>query len=243
MKYTLKQFEDKNYIEYENDRGVVYDNIHYFSVNVLTDAFKKIMSDVGGFSADMTTRYIEEKNLDCNYIYFVPLPQQTNAFLFAYLYLDKKRQLLEFELDNNVGHFLYFKDKFKGIERYGVSYNLPYEKIRSYIYNHCSVDFGFEVDNKKIELEDLLVSKDFSIFNEKYRKSFNEDLSYYTMQLKLDFENNPVLVLTFYDKKEDSIKEYQYYNDDTIELDRIYHVSLPLNTLKVVKDVHLKEKV
>lgn len=32
MKYTLKHYEDKEYIEYEyeNDNGVVYDNIHYF---------------------------------------------------------------------------------------------------------------------------------------------------------------------------------------------------------------------
>lgn len=213
--------------------------MHYFSVNVLTDSFKEIMSQVGGFSADMTTRYIEEKKLKCNYMYFVPLPQQTNDFLFAYLYLDKDKNLLSFELDNNVGHFLYFKDKYKDILRYGVSYDIPYEKIRSLICNHCSVDFGFEVDGKKVELGDLLVSKDFSIFNEKYRASFNTDLLYYTMLLKVDFENNPILELTFYDKDSNSIKEYQYYNDDTMDLDSIYHVCLPINMLKVLKDVHL----
>lgn len=243
MKYTLKHYEDKEYIEYENDNDVVYDNIHYFSVNVLTDSFKGIMSQVGGFATNMTTRYIEEKKLKCNYMYFVPLPQQTNAFLFAYLYLNKEKKLLGFELDNNVGHYLYFKEKYKDILRYGVVYDLPYKQIQQLICNHCSVDFGFEVDGKKIELGDLLVSKDFSIFNDKYRKLFIDTFGvvYYVMKVTLDFENNPVLELTFYDKNSNSIKESQCYEDDT-ESNEIYHVNLPLGTLRVLKDMHLKEQ-
>ena len=70
MKYTLKHYDDKEYIEYEHD-GKVYDNMHYFSVNVLTDSFKEIMSQVGGFSANMTTRYIEEKNKCFSFCLFV----------------------------------------------------------------------------------------------------------------------------------------------------------------------------
>ena len=156
--------------------------------------------------------------------------------------MGKDKKLLGFELDNNVGHFLYFKEKYKDILRYGVVYDLPYKQIQKLICQHASTDFGFEVDGKKIELGDLLVSKDFSIFNDKYKKSFIDTFGvvYFIMKVTLDFENNPVLELTFYDKDSNSIKEYQYYDDDTAE-NEIYHVNLPLGTLRVLKDMHLKE--
>ena len=43
MEYTLGHYQDKEYINYIDEDGKVCDNLHYFSIDVLSGAFQKIM--------------------------------------------------------------------------------------------------------------------------------------------------------------------------------------------------------
>ena len=217
MEYTLGHYQDKEYINYIDEDGKVCDNLHYFSIDVLSGAFQKIMftedgiPKVGGFTANMTVHYIKKKELDCKYMLFVPIPRPTNKFMFTFIYLDKDRNLLDYYVDDSLLDFLYFKQKYKDILCEGNIWDLPYNNIKEHFCPHPTTGFGIEIDGKELEFGDVLLSKDFDIFEDEFRKECIEDLhvSYYLLEL-CTYMKNPAWKITFYDYSDNIIKRYQY---------------------------------
>ena len=67
MNFDLKEYDKyRRYIEYSDiDSNLFFNNAVYFIFEVMSDEYKELMSHTGGFVANVTTRFIIEKNLDC----------------------------------------------------------------------------------------------------------------------------------------------------------------------------------
>ena len=70
MNFRLKEFYGNNnkiiyYIEYEfkdnNGEIKTFNNAEYFKIDINSNKFESIMSNVSGFCANVTTRLIEDK--------------------------------------------------------------------------------------------------------------------------------------------------------------------------------------
>lgn len=181
MEIRTKQYKDKIYLEYEhqeeNGKHMLFTNAEYFMFDVKSEEYQDIMAKTGGFVANMTSRYIKEKHLDCSYIMLCCIPQEYNDYLFEFLYLDKDRNILNYMKDDNPYDYEYFKDKFKNCTvATGMVYDLEniesFSKITKQISPISSPKFPFTVDGKDLDWHDSIFCPEyfnFSIFTQETR--------------------------------------------------------------------------
>lgn len=75
MKFALKSYQDKEYIEY-SDNEQTFTNAEYFIFSATSEEYHNIVDRTGGFVANMTRRYIEEHQLDAAAIMLCCIPQK-----------------------------------------------------------------------------------------------------------------------------------------------------------------------
>ena len=216
MEFKLKNYNSEySYIEYSNNEEyLVFNNASYFIIDVNSDAYKEIISSVGGFVANMTKRYIINNKLEgVSYIMLYCLPQKDNTFLFSFVYLDSDYNILAKEFDNNYFDYEYFKNKFNDcICREGLIYEL--EEVKLDFCANPSAGFGFEIDGKPFNFDDTFITSDFSIFKEDFRNSIlsfgAESISF---KLKCNCLNFDGLVGYIYDKDGNALVNYQCHHN------------------------------
>lgn len=219
MKFELKCYsEEKHYIEYTDDNGEIFNNAEYFMFNVCTEEFENIMHAVGGFTANMTTRFIKEHNLNCTYIMLCCVPQKYNDFIFRFVYLDDKYNILTYMSDNNYYDYSYFKKKFEScICKKGFIYELEdFETLKELTqeFNYTpSIDFDFVVENRTVHYNDVLICSDFDIFNDKIKNNL-EKLGAKYVEFQFDNSVFDFIGLTgkVYDSNGNVLKSFQVHS-------------------------------
>lgn len=182
MEIRTKQYKDKVYLEYEHyeeesGKHMLFTNAEYFMFDAESEEYQDIMKKTGGYVANVTSRYIEENNLDCSYIMLCCIPQEYNDYLFEFVYLDEEKNILRYMKDYNPYDYEYFKDKFKNcIVETGTVYDLEniesFSEITKQFSPVSSPKFPFTVDGKDMKWDDLIFcpeSPDFSIFTKETR--------------------------------------------------------------------------
>lgn len=170
MKFELKDYNGRKYIEYsDEEKKLLFNNAEYFIIDVKSEVFVEIMSHTGGFVANMTTRYFKKNNIDVSYMLFCCIPQEYNDFLFSFVYLDDKYNILASELDDNYFDYSYFKNKFTDcIIKEGYTFDLELieslKEVTDRICSNPSVDFNLKVQGKQVHFEDVLIYRNFDIF-------------------------------------------------------------------------------
>jgi hypothetical protein len=151
----LDNYNGKSFLRYEYTDSYEktcdeFTNMEYFVVDVKCEKFAKIMSAVGGFTAEMTTRLFKKEQLDVYYMMLVALPQATNSFLFNFVYLDKNGKLLTYYRDDNCVDYLYFKKKFEScVVATGSVYDLDFDFLKEQISdNVISLKFAKKCSDK-----------------------------------------------------------------------------------------------
>ena len=176
MQIIAKKYdEQRTYLEYNND-GKIFTNAGYFMFDIGSGTFEDCLK-CGGFFANMTWRYIKEKNLDTvKYIMLCCIPQKNARFYFNFLYLDQDLNIKDRIPDNNFYDYNAFYNKFKDlIVKEGFVYELEdTSSLKEITEQFCyspTADFGFEVYGKQIQFGDIVVYRniDLSIFKEKLR--------------------------------------------------------------------------
>ena len=178
MKYELKTYNDKfNYIHYiDTENDLDFTNHEYFVFDVLCDIFKEIMSTVGGFTANMTTRMIKKLDLNCNRIMLCQTPAKNNTFQFQFVYLDARNNVLHVEWDNNYYDYQYFKKKFSDcIIEEGIIFDLlklDYLKEVWKEFDTPTIDFNIKINNREISPDDILINEDLCFLKDEYVETF-----------------------------------------------------------------------
>lgn len=178
MQCVSKRYNDsRSYLEYSNEHNV-FTNAEYFMFDVKSEIFAEIMRAVGGFTANMTTRYIKENNLDVRYIMLCHVPQESNRYIFRFVYLDENKNILAQEGDDNPFDYEYFKEKFKDCTvKEGFIYELESEES----LKELTKDFNpapkttcyFKVEGRDVNFTDTLVADDTFFFVEEMREKLN----------------------------------------------------------------------
>lgn len=206
MQYTLKEYVNRKdgisgkYLEYYDEKsGKKFTNAEYFIFDTICDDFKAIMSSTGGFTANMTTRMIKKLNIPCESIMLCQTPHSNNTFHFQFVYLDKDRNVLNVEWDNNPFDYEYFKKKFSSciIEEGCVFDLLKYDYLEEVTkeFKTPTVNFDIQIDGREITPEDVLICKDLCFLKEEYVEKF-KNLGVTHAELKLEF--NPLNPSNFY---------------------------------------------
>lgn len=193
MQFAIKGYKGYKYVDYyDKERNIRFTNADYFIFDVTCDEFKNIMKSTGGFTAEMTTRMIKNKNLDCKSIMLVCTPRENSAYSFYFVYLDENKNILHKELDNNPFDFAYFKKKFKDcIVEGGYSFDLKIDDRFDEITNEFktpSDNFNIEVDGRTMTMEDTLICDDLYLFiKEEYAYEMEKEYGVTHMELQLCF--------------------------------------------------------
>lgn len=181
MKFELKSYKGNNYIEYKDEeKNITFNNAEYFMFDVTSEIFKDIMHATGGFTANMTTRFIKEKGLNnIKYIMLCCIPQPFVDFVFHFVYLDENKNILEYMEDNNYFDYDYFKKKFNDcIVEEGFIYDLiEIQSLNNLTKEFClnpSISFDFKVEGKDVHFEDTFISYDFSFFKEDIKNNLSK---------------------------------------------------------------------
>ena len=159
----LDNYNGKSFLRYEYTDSYEktcdeFTNMEYFVVDVKCEKFAKIMSAVGGFTADMTTRLFKKEQLDVYYMMLVAIPQATNSFLFNFVYLDKNGELLTYYRDNNCVDYLYFKKRFEScVVATGSVYDLDFDFLKEQISDKVTTDYDLIVEGRPVTKEDVIV--------------------------------------------------------------------------------------
>lgn len=159
----LDNYNGKSFLRYEYTGSYektcdAFTNMEYFVVDVKCEKFAKIMSAVGGFTAEMTTRLFKKEQLDVYYMMLVALPQATNSFLFNFVYLDKNGKLLTYYRDDNCVDYLYFKKKFEScVVATGSVYDLDFDFLKEQISDNVTADYDLIVEGRPVTKEDVIV--------------------------------------------------------------------------------------
>lgn len=222
MQFEIKNYKGNKYIQYTTERGYTFSNAEYFMFDVTSDTFKDFMSRIGGFTANMTTRYIKEHNLDVSSIMLCSIPQEYNDFIFGFVYLDKDKNVLSVEYDNDYGDYKYFKEKFENyIIETGFIFDLKdivsFHNITEKINKNPSTEFGIEIEGRPVTYEDVLIYpySEVTFRDEKQKERLDKlDVSYMKMSFtdNLGFVSNVRLKCEFFDSENNQIKEYQVFS-------------------------------
>lgn len=174
-----KKYDDNHsYLEYTNGFNT-FNNAEYFTFDVKSETFAEIMHCVGGFTANITTRYIKENNLDARYIMLCCVPQESNRYIFRFVYLDENKNILAQEGDDNPFDYEYFRDKFKECTvESGMIYEL--ESVES--LKALTKDFNpapkttcyFQVEGRDVSFSDKLVATDMFFFKDYMQEKLKE---------------------------------------------------------------------
>ena len=180
MQFELKSYKGNNYVEYsDKTQNLLFNNASYFIFDVTSETFEEIMSHTGGWTAEMTTRHIKQKELKTiKYIMLCIIPQKYVNILFEFLYLDENRNILDYMTDDNYFDYEYFKKKFTDcITEEGFIFDLVGIKSLSHlteqIYSNPTTNFGIEVENKDISFNEKYFCTDFSFLKENIIKHLN----------------------------------------------------------------------
>ena len=191
----LDNYNGKNYLKYKYTDSYEktcdeFSNMEYFVVDVKCEKFNKMMSTVGGFTANMTTRLFEKEHLDVYYMMLVAIPQTTNNFLFNFVYLDKNGELLKYYSDNNCTDYLYFKKKFESCTiSKGSVYDLDFDFLKEQISDKVTADYDLIIEGRPITKEDVIIFNDSCLCLTDYEKrAINErGLKIAHFEFKLSF--------------------------------------------------------
>lgn len=215
---TKKYDEQRTYLEY-NDDGKIFTNAGYFMFDIGSGTFEDCLK-CGGFFANMTWRYIKEKNLDTvKYIMLCSIPQKNAFYKCNFVYLDQDLNIQNRIEDNNFYDYNAFHNKFKDlIVREGFVYELEdTESLKEITEQLCyspTTDFGFAVYGKQIQFGDIIVYRniDLSIFKEKLRNNLKR-VNAKDMVLQLDTDVLSTESFNFsckmLDENGNTIKKYQ----------------------------------
>lgn len=174
-----KKYDDNHsYLEYTNGFNT-FNNAEYFTFDVKSETFAEIMHCVGGFTANITTRYIKENNLDARYIMLCCVPQESNRYIFRFVYLDENKNILAQEGDDNPFDYEYFRDKFKECTvESGMIYELKIvESLHELTKNFChnpKTTCSFQVEEKEVSFSDALVVTDMFFFKDHMQDKLKE---------------------------------------------------------------------
>ena len=220
MQITAKKYdEQRTYLEY-NDKDTIVTNANYFMFDVGSATFEDCLR-CGGFYANMTWRHIQDNHLDdVKYIMLCSIPQKNALYLLKFLYLDKNLNIKDYMNDHNLFDYNAFYNRFKElIVREGFIYELENEpglkEITEKICYSPTTDFGFVVDGKQIQIDDILVYKDvdLNIFKEELGNNLKRvNAKDMLLQLKTSVWTNDEFVVfscKILDENGNTIKEYQ----------------------------------
>lgn len=204
MNFRLKEFCGNNnkiryYIEYEfkddNDKIKIFNNAEYFKIDINSDKFESIMSNVGGFCANVTTRLIKDKKLkNITKIALFCIPQEYNDFIFTFIYIDKNNKIQHIMYDNNYYDYEYFKNKFKDcIIESGFIYDLEdnnetFKDLFNEVCYNPSVKFKYIVNNRNVKFTDTFEIEDLNILNDRVK---NKVLKLGEKKIIFSFNINP----------------------------------------------------
>lgn len=204
MNFRLKEFCGNNnkiryYIEYEfkdnNGEIKTFNNAEYFKIDINSDKFESIMSNVGGFCANVTTRLIEDKKLkDITKIALFCIPQEYNDFIFTFIYIDKNNKIQHIMYDNKYYDYEYFKNKFKDcIIESGFIYDLEdndetFKNLFNEVCYNPSVKFKYIVNNRNVKFTDTFEIEDLNILNDRVK---NKVLKLGARKIIFSFNVNP----------------------------------------------------
>lgn len=220
MQITAKKYdEQRTYLEY-NDEDTIVTNANYFMFDVGSATFEDCLR-CGGFYANMTWRHIQDNHLDdIKYIMLCSIPQKNALYQLKFLYLDKNLNIKDYMIDHNLFDYNAFYNRFKDlIVREGFIYELENEpglkKITEKICYSPTADFGFVVDGKQIQIDDILIYKDvdLNIFKEELGNNLKR-VNAKDMLLQLNtsvWANDEFVVFSckILDENGNTIKEYQ----------------------------------
>lgn len=219
MQFEVKDYKGNKYIQYTTEGGYTFSNAEYFMFDVTSDTFKDFMSRIGGFTANMTTRYIKEHNLDVSSIMLCSVPQEYNDYLFCFVYLDKDKNVLSVEWDDDYGDYKYFKEKFEDFTvEIGNIFDLKevpsFDKITKEINKNPSIEFDIEVEGKPVTYEDIVVCPYSEVvFNwQDFPEVFDKmNTSYMKMTFidNIGIMSKTRLKCEFFDNENHPIKAYQ----------------------------------
>lgn len=221
MKIEVKKYDEKrSYLEY-NDNGKIFTNARYFMFDIGSGTYEDCLS-CGGYFANMTWRHIQKLNLDTvKYIMLCCIPQKNAAnYIFYFVYLDRDLNIQNHIIDNNFYDFNTFYNKFKNlIVREGFVYELEsISSLNNITKQFCyspTANFGFAIDGKQIQFDDILVYKnvDLDIFKEELRANLKR-VNAKDMIMQLDTnpwssESSFNFLCNILDENGNVIKEYQ----------------------------------
>ena len=238
MKYSLKKWQDKEYLVYETEQHQVFDNLHYVYIDLLTETVEKdLVCDKYLF--DVTIRYIKKNKLEnCQYIYFIPIPQKLNNFVFVIAYVSSDKMVLAKEYNNNVSDYLYYLKKLNNFDlKYGIIWELDgLDDIKLEFSDTVSTSYGVQVDGRDITDDDVLESSDFSIFSKDFLRQFKGyDLISYDLSINSDDIMGICFQLNFNTPQGKVMENAIYKNFD--DEDKPYTVTIPFRTIKKIKDL------
>lgn len=219
--FESKPYGNREYIQYtiKDDNIMQFDNAHYARIDVTSDEFKKAMENVGGFCANVTTRHIielkEQTDKDVTSVMLCCIPQETNEFVFYFVYLDQDDNIIDILKDNNCYDYKYLTHKLRhAVTETGMIYDLEgnekFNGITEHICPHPSADFGIIIDGKQVTYDDILLYPDTDIFKKDIRENL-AGLDTHAVRFEFDYDiiNDIHLKGTVPDGNGGYIKYYQ----------------------------------
>lgn len=249
MNYIVKKWNNKEYLEYKTNNKEVFDNLHYFYVDIKSEDFRNIANSYdtettdaaifGRYIFNVTIRYVKRNKLNtCQYIYFIPIPQKTNNFVFVIAYVSSDNKLLAKEYANNISDYLYFTRKLNKVAKQGIIWELNgLDEIKSKFSDKVSTSYGVKIDGKEITEKDVLESDDFSIFSEDFLQQFKDyELLSYDFSIDTDGLTGLCLSLTFNATHGKIMENKIYQHLDSVD-DKPYTVTIPFSAISHIKNV------
>lgn len=182
--FELCKYEDREYIQYTvsgknvdtgKEESLTFHNAAYVRIDTTCDAFKRLTDKAGGFYANMTVRHMnklkEKHGRDVHAILLCCIPQETNRFIFLFVYLDEDDNIMDYQGDDNYFDYEFFRKRLdETVIREGLVYELEssdkFKAVTDKIVPHPSVYFGIQVGGREIAYEDKLLYKGMDIFKE-----------------------------------------------------------------------------
>lgn len=184
MKISIEKKKDKNgkerrFFLYEGEDGTKVSGADYFVFDVTTETFKTAMNGIGGHTANMTTRFFQQRKIEPTHMALVSIPRVYADYRLMYLYLkqneDGEFSVLDAIQGESTLDYIHFRKEFAScMVEEGFSFDLSGRKgfkIASKMMRDAGDDFfDIVVSGKHIEPGDTIEIRDFSIFNEEYKK-------------------------------------------------------------------------
>lgn len=225
LDFEEKQYHGHKFIKYKltrpDEKTETFTNATYHRYDVTSDAFKKITEHVGGFSANMTRREIEniaKEGKTVTEMMLVCVPQEGNRFIYFFTYLDENENLLRHYANDNPVDYLYFVQKLEpSMTEEGYTFDLmaadTKQKLAPLFKNFCEnpdVTFHIQVDGREITYDDTLYCNFFDIFKDEMKENLkNVGAAYMKFTLDCNFLSGIHARCYVYDNNDNPIKYYQ----------------------------------